>query len=170
MRPPRSPHGRRAYVEPAKTTLAAFLDRWLEHMRSQVAPRTHERYAEIARKNIVPLLGSTVLTKLRPEQIAGGYAKALASGRRDGSGGLSPRTVHHMHRILRQALEHAVRWRILARNPADAVKPPKVERQKMQALDAARRRAARPLPPDADVRPGPPRRASAGCGGARSRR
>jgi hypothetical protein len=32
------------YIEPTKTTVAQFLDAWLEHMRSQVAPRTHERY------------------------------------------------------------------------------------------------------------------------------
>jgi integrase len=125
------------YVEPAKTTLAQFLDRWLDHTRAQVALRTFERYQELAKKNIAPLLGSAVLTKLRPEQISSAYAKALVSGRRNGSGGLSPRTVHHMHRILRQALDQAVRWRILAHNPADAVKPPKVERQKMQALDPA---------------------------------
>lgn len=125
------------YVEPAKDTLGAFLDRWLEDIRSQVSPRTHERYVELARKNVAPLIGGTVLTRLRPEQISTAYAKALTSGRRDGSGGLSPRTVHHMHRILRQALDQAVGWRILARNPADAVKPPKVERQSMRALDAA---------------------------------
>jgi hypothetical protein len=97
------------YIEPAKETLAAFIDRWLSHIRSQVSPRTHERYTELARKNVVPLLGSVVLTKLRPEQISAAYAKALESGRRDGSGGLSPRTVHHMHRILRQALSQAVK-------------------------------------------------------------
>lgn len=124
------------YVEPAKETLTQFLDRWLEHIRSQVSPRSHERYTEIARKNLVPLLGGAVLTKLRPEQISAAYGKALVSGRRDGTGGLAPRTVHHMHRILRQALGQAVKWSILARNPADAVDPPKVERQKMRALDA----------------------------------
>ncbi|MCJ2092251.1 site-specific integrase [Methylobacterium sp. J-072] len=101
-----------------------------------VSPRSHERYAELARKNIVPLLGNAVLTSLRPEQISAAYAKALVSGRRDGTGGLAPRSVHHMHRILRQALGQAVKWRILNRNPADAVDPPKVERTKMRALDA----------------------------------
>ncbi|GJE41859.1 tyrosine-type recombinase/integrase [Methylobacterium soli] len=124
------------YVEPSKETLSLFVDRWLDHIRSQVSPRTHERYTELARKNVVPFLGSAVLTKLRPEQISAAYAKALVSGRRDGSGGLAPRTVHHMHRILRQALGQAVKWRILARNPADAVDPPKVERAKMRAFDA----------------------------------
>ena len=106
-------------------------------MASQVAPRSHERYAEIARNNIVPLLGNALLTELRPEQISAAYAKALAAAAVDGRGGLSPRTVHHMHRILRQALEQAVSWRILARNPADAVRPPRVERGTMETYDLA---------------------------------
>src|ERR687893_975006 len=59
-----------AYVEPAKTTAGEFLGHWLEHMRSQVAPRTFERYEEIALKNIVPVLGTSILTKLRPDQIS----------------------------------------------------------------------------------------------------
>jgi integrase len=41
-----------------------------------------------------------------------------------------------MHRILKQALAIAVRWRTLAYNPVDSVDPPKVERRKMAALDA----------------------------------
>jgi integrase len=116
-------------------TVAAFLERWIEHMASQVSPRSHERYAEIARNNLAPLLGGLALTKLRPEHISQAYAKALANGRRDGSGGLSARTVTHMHRVLREALQQALRWRMLARNPADAVKPPKVERKQMSVLD-----------------------------------
>jgi integrase len=109
----------------------------LEHVRSQVSPRSHERYTELVQKNIVPLLGSVVLSRLPPATISQAYAKALTSGRRDGKGGLAPRTVHHMHRILRQALQQAVRWQILARNPADAVKPPKVERAALETYDVA---------------------------------
>jgi integrase len=82
-----------------------------------------------------PLLGGLALTKLQPAHISQAYAKALATGRRDGSGGLSARTVTHMHRVLREALQQAVRWQLLARNPADAVKPPKVERKQMSVLD-----------------------------------
>src|SRR5262245_19592889 len=70
------------YIEPDRTTLAAFLDRWLDHVRTQVSPRTHERYAELARKNIVPLLGAVTLSKLQPAQISSAYAKALTSGHR----------------------------------------------------------------------------------------
>jgi integrase len=134
---------RGGYVEPDRTTVAAFLERWLEHVRTQVSPRTHERYSEIARKNIAPLLGAITLAKLHLAAISAAYAKALASGHRKRPGGLSPRTVHHMHRVLRQALQQAVVWSILARNPAAAVKPPKVERTKSTTLSAEQ--AAQPL-------------------------
>lgn len=123
------------YLEPSKTTLEAFLERWLTQIEPRVAPRTFERYSEIIRKNLVPLLGKAIIGKLRPDQIGAAYAKALKTGRRDGSGGLSPRTVHHMHRLLKQALAKAVRWRVLPHNPADNIDPPKVERTKMKALD-----------------------------------
>src|SRR4051812_28867086 len=45
------------YVDPSKLTLAIFLDRWLDDRKGRVSPRTHERYSEICRKNVVPLLG-----------------------------------------------------------------------------------------------------------------
>ena len=60
----------------------------------------------------------------------------LISGRRKGGGGLSARTVHHAHRVLRQALQQAVKWNRITRNPADMVKPPKVERTKPLVLTA----------------------------------
>ena len=70
-------------------------------------------------------------------QISDAYGKALANGRRDGTGGLSPRTVHHMHRVLKQAMAQAVRWQLIVRNPLDAVDPPKVERQRLVTYDVA---------------------------------
>jgi integrase len=80
---------------------------------------------------------SSGATRLRPEQISQAYAQALASGRRDGKGGLSPRTVHHMHRILKQALGQGVKWGLLKRNPCDAVDPPRVEKREMMTFDTA---------------------------------
>jgi integrase len=117
--------------------VAEFLDRWLEDIKSKVAPRTHERYVEIVRKNLVPALGAVVLTKLQPMQISDAYTKALSDGRRDGRGGLSASTVHYMHVILKAAMGHAVRWQMLARNPVDAVDPPKIERSAMRTYDLA---------------------------------
>lgn len=126
-----------AYIEPTKVTLGQFLDRWLHHMKSRVSPRTHERYGEIVRKNVNPLLGAVVLTKLRPMQISEAYAKALSGGRRDGKGGLSTSTVRYMHVILKASLGQAVRWQMLARNPVDAVDAPKIERGAMRTYDLA---------------------------------
>jgi integrase len=124
-----------SYFEPEKITLQQFLGQWLTHIKTQVSPRSHERYAEIADNNIVPALGAVRLTQLRPEHISEVYAKALAGGRRDGKGGLSPQTVHHMHTVLKQALKQACVWRAIAHNPADLVKPPKVEGKEMRTID-----------------------------------
>ena len=85
------------YIDPNKTTLAEFFARWLEHIRSQVSPRTFERYCEIINKNIMPSLGGTPLTRLRPAQISEAYARRWRRGRRDGKGGLSAATVLYMH-------------------------------------------------------------------------
>jgi integrase len=123
------------YVEPSKTTLGQFLDRWLDDVRTRVSPKTHERYTQICQKNIAPLLGAIPLAKLRPEQISEAYAKALASGRLKGGGGLSPRTVRQMHAILKSALSEAVKWEILVRNPASAVRGPEVGRAVMRTYD-----------------------------------
>ena len=126
------------YLEPAKITVAAHMERWLEHVRSQVSPKTFERYCGVVRGNILPALGAALLTKLQPAQISEMYAKALSGGRRDGKGGLSPASVLYMHRVLKQALAVAVReWRLLPWNPADSIKAPKIKRKHMRALDTA---------------------------------
>jgi integrase len=115
--------------------VAQFLDRWLDHARTKVSPLSHQRYSEIVAKNIVPAIGHMALAKLQPAAISSFYAAALQSGRCDGQGGLSAKTVLLVHRILRQALAQAVTWDLLGRNPAAAVEPPKVERRQMIALD-----------------------------------
>ena len=80
-------------------------------------------------------MGSIPLQKLTPERLQAYYADKLARGRRDGSGGLSPRTVRHHHWLLHVALENADKWRLISRNPADAVDPPRFNRKEMQAFD-----------------------------------
>lgn len=124
-----------SFQKPGKVTVSEFLERWLLHMTMQVDARTHHGYAEKVRGNIIPLLGHGLLTKLTNELIEAAYSTALTSGRRNGAGGLSPRTVHHMHRILKQSLKQAVKWKLLVVNPADAVDAPKVEKREMKTLD-----------------------------------
>jgi integrase len=126
------------HLEPAKVTVSAHMERWLKHVRSQVSPKTFERYCGVVRGNIVPALGGILLTKLQPAQISETYARALANGRRDGKGGLSAASVLYMHRLLKEALAVAVdEWRLLSWNPADSIKAPKVKRKTIRALDTA---------------------------------
>lgn len=63
------------------------------------------------------------------------YAKAIKKGRADGKGGLSNKTVHYHHRVLRQALSHAVDMQMITRNPADTAKPPKPKKFSAMFLD-----------------------------------
>src|SRR5262245_6525204 len=99
-----------AYIDPHKTTLAEYLERWLTAVKTSVSPRTFERYTELIRKNINPLLGGVLLKKLKGPQIAQAYTRALEIGRRDRTGGLSRQTVVHVHRVLKMALKQAVLW------------------------------------------------------------
>ena len=46
------------YQQPNKITLREFLPRWLDHMKSQVTPKSHERYTGIVNQNIIPALGA----------------------------------------------------------------------------------------------------------------
>lgn len=123
------------FAEPHNINLSAYLDRWLDsHAADGTAPKTMERYRDICDNHIKPVLGSRKLAKLGPMHVQSAYTEWLISGRRDGKGGLSARTVLHHHRVLRQALQQAVRWRLLNVNPCDAVEPPRPETRDMQTL------------------------------------
>ena len=128
-----------AYVDAVKLTVKEYLEKWLQdYARVNVAGKTFERYAAVVKHQLAPALGSLPLAKLQPLHIQTCYSQMLQGGRKDGrEGGLSPQTVLHHHRILRQALQQAVRWQLLARNPADAVEPPRPQPREMRALDEA---------------------------------
>ena len=81
-------------LDPSRVTVAAYLKRWLDHVRSQVSPRTLEVYGETVAR-IVPHIGNVALSKLRPDAVAAMYAAALKRW--------SPRTVHMMHRLIRSS-------------------------------------------------------------------
>jgi integrase len=125
------------HVDPSRTTVREWLTAWLAAVREEVAPKTYERYAEIVGNFLAPSLGNLPLVKLAPSHIQDAYSGWAAGGRRDGKeGGLSPRTRHHIHRILNSALARAVEQQLLARNPAEVFKKrlPKVEHREMTTL------------------------------------
>lgn len=126
------------YVEPGKLTLGEYLERWLQdYAKVNTSAQTAQRYEVIVRHHLIPALRTIRLDQLRPAHIQHYYAEALQSGRKDGRGSaLSARTVTHHHRVLHEALEHAVQWQMIAKNPADSVKPPRPVDREMKTLTA----------------------------------
>lgn len=119
------------YADSGKMTLGGWLGQWLEEAQHNVAPKTLQRYREIVDLHLVPALGSIALSKLSPAHIQSYYSQALASGRRDGTGGLSAQTVVHHDRVLHVALKRARALRLLANNPVEDVSRPKVQREEI---------------------------------------
>ena len=124
------------FMKPSKTTLGEYLEKWLkDYVWTNLAPKTAEGYEHIIRRHLTPSLGNTILTQLKPEQLQHYYSKKLLSGRCDGKGALSPRTVRHHHVTLHNALESAVKWGLLNRNVTDTVSPPRYQRPQWQTLN-----------------------------------
>jgi integrase len=127
-----------SYVVPSKQSVGDFLNRWLQDYAAyNVRPRTYEGYKAIIDHHLSPAIGHIALTSLTPAHIQSYYSKALVDGRRDGKGGLSARTVKHHHRLVVEALGHAVKWGLVVRNVALAVDPPKPVNLEMHTLDNA---------------------------------
>lgn len=109
-------------VETSKQSVEQYLTSWLENtQRHSVRPRTYERYEEVVRLHIVPVLGKHQLQKLTVQHVQAFYAKKLDDG-------LSATTVGHFHNVLHKALENAVRWNLIPRNICDLASPPRRKR------------------------------------------
>jgi integrase len=141
------------YVDPSALTLAGLFERVFDYLESIGRDaRTVERHRELARLHVVPYLGGMRLQQLAPVHLSELYARLLREGRRDGRpGGLAPRTVGHVQRTVHRALRQAVRWQLLARNPASDLELPTVPKSEMVTLTREQARAlldaakARPL-------------------------
>ncbi|MDQ3834929.1 MAG: site-specific integrase, partial [Actinomycetota bacterium] len=70
---------------------------------------TYERYEQLTRMHIIPILGSVKLTNLTPTHVRGLY---------------------------KEALEQGVNYGLIPRNATEAVKPPKVHREEIHPLTA----------------------------------
>lgn len=114
------------HVEPSRMTLGQYLaDEWLPVVQHRLKPSTWAGYRDIVDGRIVPHLGDVRLSELTAGHIARLYSTLRESGRKDGTGGLSERTVKHTHTCLSKALEDAARRRLIARNPTRDVDPPR---------------------------------------------
>jgi integrase len=108
--------------------VSEYLERWLaDSVRDTVRPTTFERYEQLVRLHICPVLYKLKLKDLTPAHVRGLYREKLDAG-------LSPRTVQYVHVTLHKALKQAVMDGLIPRNATEAVKPPQVRREEMRPL------------------------------------
>ena len=118
------------YLEPAKMTFAEFQSLWMKKYaigEGQIRASTLNLYDGFFRNHLVPAFGTQQLAIIGVEDIQGFKAKKTAAG-------LSPQTVKHLLRLLRQMLNHAIDWGYLRENPANKVRNPRVPRKEMDFL------------------------------------
>jgi integrase len=110
--------------------LGEYLARWLaDSVRDTVHPTTFERYEQLVRLHIRPVLGKVRLKNLTSAHVRGLYREKLDAG-------LSPRTVQYVHVTLHKALKQAIADGLIPRNATEAVKPPQVRQEEMRPLTA----------------------------------
>jgi integrase len=108
--------------------LGEYLGRWLtDSVRDTVRPTTFERYEQVVRLHIRPVLGKVKLKNLTSAHVRGLYRQKLDAG-------LSPRTVQYVHVTLHKALKQAIADGLIPRNVTEAVKPPQVLREEIRPL------------------------------------
>jgi integrase len=120
------------WADPGRQTVGEYLEDWLTAVRPSLRSSTATSYEHTLRKWVVPRIGHLRLGALSSAKLSALYGELLRSGRHDGKGGLSARSVAYTHRIVTHALKDAVSWGLLARNPAAHVDPPRVARPEMQ--------------------------------------
>lgn len=123
----RAEHERGLPVTPERKTVAQYLTEWLAATEPTVRPKTYVGYESIVRTRIVPHLGRRKLGRLTALDVQKLYADLEAAG-------LSKRSIHHTHRVLKRALRQAVRWNLIGRNPCDGATPPRPDRSEMHPL------------------------------------
>jgi integrase len=132
------------YIEPARVTLADYLDGWLASLRKK--PTTMADYRQSIECYIAPRIGGIRLEQLTPEHLDRLYRGLETNGKRRGAcrtdgrtcpvpgcgpdlhEGLSAKSVRNVHGCLHVALEAAVARGYLPRNVADLANPPKARR------------------------------------------
>jgi integrase len=86
------------------------------------------------RVRAVPRIGKRQLAKLTPLDLQSLYTELADSG-------LSARSIGHTHRVLHRALDQAVKWNLLGRNPCDGATAPRTQRTEMKVLTPEQVRA-----------------------------
>ena len=98
-------------------------------VRGTARGSTFSRDKYLVTNHISPTLGRVQLRNLNAIHLQGLYRDRLNSG-------LAASTVQKMHHALHKAFARAVKWDLIPRNPADAVKAPTPEPKEMRPLSA----------------------------------
>jgi integrase len=139
------------FVETTDMTFADFKDEWMENYASagEISPSTLTLYRGFFKNHIIPTFGGKRLAKITTKEMQNFKSKMLKEGKKvikwvkgtDGKKkkhinfiGLSPQTVKHMLRLMRQMFEHAIDWNYLKINPATKVPHPKIPKKEMDFL------------------------------------
>jgi len=114
------------------------LGAWLEHWLGAVLPmtvrwKTLSTYRSQVRCHVVPALGAWRMSEIQPEHLESHYRRMQTEGH-------SVHTIGAVHRVLRSALNEAVRRRRLASNPALIARPPRREDVEVEPLSIAESR------------------------------
>ncbi|RIK03784.1 MAG: hypothetical protein DCC49_13810, partial [Acidobacteria bacterium] len=100
-------------------------EQWLPAMRSQVKVSTWDSYRRNLELHVLPRLGARPIQQITVVHLNGLYAELLADGRRNGAGGLSPKTVRYVHTIVHKVLGDAFDASLVSQNVAARAKPPR---------------------------------------------
>jgi integrase len=129
-------------LSPSKVTLRSILERYnADQVVRKLEPKTIREDGARVRLYVEPCLGDVLVSKLKPTHLSELYTRLLSSGRRNGKGGISPKTLRHVHSIIKAALAWAVRRQLASRNVADGIEIPRVRRSEAKAfsVDETRR-------------------------------
>ena len=117
--------------------LKDYILRWQEvHDKNQSRPTTYAAHSYIFKNHILPELGEIPLSKLTVEQVG----DFLEERRRFGGHrhpGLGEHTMRHIHRLLQQCLDQAIRDGLIADNPARRFHYPKPKKVSANVLTAS---------------------------------
>jgi integrase len=131
----RADHAQGLPVAAGRQTVAQFLQDWLDNtVKPSVRPATYVSYEHHIRNHITPEIGKLPLHKLEPRHV-----QAMLNRKR--AAGCSARSVAYLRAILRAALNRARKWNLVARNAAELVEPPRVERFRIKPLSPEQARA-----------------------------
>ncbi|MDL2238266.1 site-specific integrase [Christensenellaceae bacterium OttesenSCG-928-K19] len=121
------------YVEPAKLSLAEWLDIWLTEYCGHIKPLTKVMYESQITKHIKPALGAVKLKALHPHMIQKFYNKlGTSTGEKPA---LSAKTIKNLHGVLHRALAQAMELGYIQINPTGACKLPRVVKPEIKPLE-----------------------------------